>query len=176
MEVWKDVKGFEGLYRVSNLGNVQSNYKRGMCIGNMKFNTGTNGYLYVHLHKNKHRKSCAIHQLVATAFLENTENKPQVNHINFIKTDNRLVNLEWATQSENQLHSYRNSSRRSAMLGRFGVDNHNSKPVKQMDLMGNIVNEFSGHREAERITGISSSKISLCVSGKRKTTGGFAWK
>jgi hypothetical protein len=176
METWVDVKGYEGLYTVSNLGNVRSKHKRGVSVGNMKFNKGTGGYSYVHLHKNKQRKIRSVHSLVANAFIENKENKPQVNHINFIKTDNTVENLEWVTPSENGLHSFRNSDRKSSTLGKYGALHHSSKIVRQMDLMGNLIAEFHGQREAERMTGVHSSKISLCMSGKRKTSGGFIWK
>lgn len=101
MEVWKDVIAYEGLYKVSSCGNVFIVSKnRNQTPLKVK-----NGYLLVDLCKSGSKKRISIHRLVAIHFLDNNENKPQVNHKNGIKTDNRLENLEWATASENQRHS-----------------------------------------------------------------------
>ncbi len=119
-EIWIPVKDFEGLYEVSNLGRLksldfyESFYRKdlGKTIFRLKkekikyLKPSKAGYILVKLYKDKIETSIRMHRVVALSFIPNPENKPQVNHINGIKHDNRLVNLEWNTQSENMLHAY----------------------------------------------------------------------
>jgi len=101
MEIWMDVKGFEGLYKVSSLGSVFMVKKaRNQTLLKVK-----NGYILCDLSKNGNKKRISVHRLVSLHFIDNPENKEQVNHKNGIKTDNRVENLEWMTSSENQRHS-----------------------------------------------------------------------
>lgn len=123
-EVWKEVKGFEGLYWVSNTGRIKTKKRQGSQGGILK-NTPTNtGYEMMRFQNRKENKFEAelIHRVVANAFIPNPENKPQVNHINSIRTDNRVENLEWCTNLENVRHSQ--------SVGRFnhsGEENNSSK-------------------------------------------------
>lgn len=112
-EEWRDVPGFEGLYKVSNLGNV-------MCVGGGRGREpfkqlrqiAKNGYLYVHLRNGDISCMSAIHRIVCAAFIPNPEHKPQVNHKDGIRTNNVVSNLEWVTASENAIHAYKNLPRK----------------------------------------------------------------
>lgn len=135
------------------------------------------GYLYVDLSKNGAVVHKRINRLVAQTFILNPYNKPQVNHINGITSDNRVENLEWVTNSENNLHAYRVLHRKPprSALGKFGKDNPSSKIVQQIK-DGVVVGRFYGTLEANRLTGINFRNISLCCYGKQKTAGGYQWK
>lgn len=104
-EIWKDIGGYEGLYEVSNLGRIKSlHFKESKILKNLE---DRDGYLQLNLTKNNKQKLHKIHRLVVIQFIENPLNKPEVNHKNGIKTDNRVENLEWVNHSENMKHGYR---------------------------------------------------------------------
>lgn len=118
LEIWKDIEGFEGFYQISNLkrvrslgfltsSNIKHNssiYRKGRVLKPILKNTG---YYSFNLCKNGVRQMKDLHRIFAEAFLPNPENKPEINHINGIKTDNNLSNLEWVTRKENALHAYK---------------------------------------------------------------------
>jgi hypothetical protein len=116
-EIWKEIKGYEGLYQVSNLGRVKSLSKVKELYNGGLYNTKdkiltpriSNGYISVSLHKHNKGITKLIHRLVAEAFIPNPEGKPQVNHIDGNKTNNILSNLEWNTRSENIQHAFNTS-------------------------------------------------------------------
>lgn len=115
MEVWKDIKGYEGYYQVSNFGRVKSvsrrvvNHKSGSTrLVQSKILSpcdNGNGYLVVSLRKDGKRKSAYVHRIVAEAFVENKENKPNINHKDYNTKNNVATNLEWCTQKENVAYS-----------------------------------------------------------------------
>ena len=114
LEIWADIEGYEGLYQISHLGRVKSLarviYKTDGTIQTfkeriLKTTLDTKGYVICNLSKEYKCKTFRVHRLVANMFIPNLNNKPQVNHINGIKADNRVSNLEWVTNSENQKHA-----------------------------------------------------------------------
>ena len=182
-EIWKDVEGYEGLYQVSNLGNVKSlsfgarNIRKSNVHKLLKLSPTNCGYYKVQLYKNGKAKMMYVHRLVATAFIPNPEEKPQINHIDGNKANNASFNLEWASCSENQRHAISTGLREpSPMLGRTGADNPNSKAILQYDLSGNFIREWTGIAEAARALNVHSSSISSCLCGINKTSCNSIWR
>ena len=108
-EIWKDISGYEGLYQISNYGRVKSfNWRHWGYTRVLTPQLTANGYLHISLHKDKKIEQFYIHRLVAEAFVPNLDNKPEVNHINEDKTDNRACNLCWMTHEENNNYGTKN--------------------------------------------------------------------
>lgn len=163
IEEWKDIEGYEGLYQVSNLGRVKRSkgkYMKSERILMLFINTP--GYLQVMLCKNNKCKKFTVHRLVANAFIPNPENKPQVNHIDEDKTNNKVSNLEWVTAKENVNHGTRNE--------------RSSKKIKAIDIANGEWNDYKSISECARELGLHQSSISMCLKGKRKTSGGYTFK
>ena len=166
MEIWRNIKDYPD-YQVSNMGRVKSlNYNRTgkeKILKNIKNNFG---YLYVRLCKDGKQKNYTIHRLVATAFIDNPNNYPIINHINEDKTDNRVENLEWCTQQYNI--NFGTSIERAAK--------NRSIPVLQFTKEGELVRKWESATQVERELGYNLSHISECCKGKRKTCGGYKWR
>lgn len=165
MEIWKDVVGYEGLYQVSNKGNVRSldrkvNYLHGTKINKgkmLKPGNNADGYLFVTLSKNNVVRPARINRMVATAFIPNPNNLPSVNHKDKNRTNNNVENLEWCTVEYNNRYS-------------------NAIKIVQYDMSGNPVAEWDAISDAARETGINLSNIAQCCRGFRKSAGSYIWK
>ena len=172
MEEWRDIKGYKGLYQISNTGNVKSlDYNHTGKEGIMKAQDNGDGYLYVNLWKEGKMKSCTIHRLVAIAFLPNPNNLPEVNHISEDKSDNRVENLEWCTRLYN--NTYNDRAKKAGKKQRN--DPNKSKAVVGIHKINGLILEFPSAMEASRQTGIDQGNITRCCKGKLKSAGGYYW-
>ena len=181
MEIWKDIENYEGLYQVSDLGRVKS-LERDVYYSNGAVHhieekilvpiLDRGGYSYIHLYKNGKMKREYVHRLVATAFIPNSENKPQVNHRDEVKTNNVVENLEWCTASYNALYGTKIErmlqNRRSYKLG----NNPQAKSVFCVELN----KKFDSIRRAEEELGVNINCIVGACKGRQKTAGGFHWR
>ena len=162
IEIFKDIEGYEGLYQISNYGNVKSlgncKYKKDKIL---KYSKDKDGYLYVGLCKNGKHKYIKIHRLVAEAFIENPNNYQQVNHKDEDKTNNHVTNLEWCTPKYNSNYGTRIQR----------VIESQSRMVECIET--GIV--YSSTIQVERELGFKQSSISRCCNGIRNTCGGFHW-
>lgn len=169
-EVWKDIKGFEGIYQVSNYGRIKSIVKYNKL---MKSALDKSGYLKICLTDFKHKKhTFKVHRLVAENFLENEIGKEQVNHIDGNKKNNKVENLEWCTQSENMQHAFKNN----LIFRGKGKESHRAKAVNQYSLDGRFIRRWDCIAEARKELKFKSDNITSCCKGNRKTSNGYKWK
>ena len=186
-EHWKSIKGYEGLYEVSDLGNVRSlphsvSVERRGVEFSVPFRGKVlkpvyrqHGYLGVMLygkggHKTRGFKTFAVHRLVAEAFIPNPDNLPEVNHLDEDKQNNRADNLEWSTHIDNTRYGTA-IQRRSAKL----VNGVKSRRVSQFTMDGTFVREYPSLAEAMR-NGYASGNIVKCIQGKYRHAYGYLWK
>lgn len=166
MEQWRDIKGFEGIYQVSDLGRVKAlNYhregKERIMVG-IKHKTG---YLMVNLCRDGKQKLYGIHQLVADAFISNPDGLPMVNHKDESRDNNVASNLEWCDCKYNNNYGTRNERIAKALC----------KPVYQYTMDGSLVRSYTSIKEASQQTGYNRGDISLCCNGKYNQYKGFIW-
>ena len=174
-EIYKDIKGYEGLYQISNYGNVMSlNY---LNTGKAKLLTPINhhtGYQFVHL---RHNKIKMIHTLVAEAFLPKIEGKRIVNHIDGNKKNNRLDNLEYVTYKENTQHAIKlgihNPHKINVPKGKYNV---HSKPILQYTKDGKFIRRWECMSDAARSIGCNPCMLVNNASGRTKSAHGYVWK
>lgn len=159
-EIWKEVKGYEGIYEVSSTGQVRNS--KGLILKQAK--RPKTGYLYVLLRGKKKAFHANIQRLVAIAFLPNPNNYPVVNHINEDRTDNRVENLEWCSYSQNNIKSSKVQA--------------TQKPIIQCDKKGNIISFHKGIHEAARKlgSGTFATNICACLRGRVKSYKGYIWR
>ena len=181
-EIWKDIKGYEGLYQISNLGRVRSldmmaNSKNGSKrfvkgkIKNPFLNQG--GYLQVHLSKNGKRKMYRVHRLVYEAFIGEIPKGYQVNHKDENKQNNILSNIDTLMTPKENL----NWGTRNERAGK-SLTNHpqKSKPVIQKSLDGKVIKIWPSANEIQRQLGYSQGSISKCCNGNRKSAYKYIWQ
>ena len=165
MEEWKDIQGYEGIYQVSSHGRVRNGFKI------LKKQKHKQGYELIGLSKNGTTKTYLVHRLVAKTFIPNPNNKPEVNHIDGNKTNNKIENLEWSTRKENMNHAFNTG------LAKKPTNLNPPKKIRQINLETmEIVAEYNSLYEAYEKTGIQYKKISKVVVGKRVKAGGFHWE
>ena len=159
-ELWKDIQEFDGAYKVSNYGQIKA--RNGKLI---KPFDNSFGYLVVHLYKDKKEYKRYIHRLVAIAFIDNTEAKKQVNHIDGNKYNNHVDNLEWTTQSENMKHAFINGLHPKGRRSIIQIDTNTNEKIA----------EYKQIQDAEKATGIRHEYISRACR-YNKTAGGYKWE
>ena len=192
-EVWKPIEGYEGLYEVSDKGNVRSldRYVYTGAAGMvrrkgvfMKQQTNKKGYKTVMLHDSSRVRSTTVHRLVAEAFIPNPDNKSQVNHIDTDKTNNSVSNLEWNTQEENMAHAkkhnlFKNKTEKQIKACAKNLEKayiKRRRPVDMYTLDGHYIKTFESIRKASAETNTSGSHITSVCKGYRGSSGGYKWK
>ena len=163
-EIWCRIKGYEGLYEVSNFGRVKSiGYGKERILKPLR---NTRGYLQVNLWKNGEKKTYRVHRLVAQTFIPNPDNLQEVNHKDENKENNSVMNLEWCDRKSNCNYGTRNKR----------ISEKCSKLVLQFTKDGEFVREWKSARDVQRNLGYYSKNISSCCTGRRKSANGFVWK
>ena len=160
-EKWKEIKGYPN-YEISNMGRVRSKPREGTKGGIVKQFIRGGTYYKVKIYKDGKQFNVWTHRLVATHFIANPKNKPQVNHKDGNKLNNRADNLEWVTCSENLDHSYANGLRKTRKVAQY--------------MNGVFIKYYLNCYRASKETGIDHALIWYCLNGKRKRAGGYEWK
>ena len=176
MEIWKNVPGYIGLYKVSNYGRIKSIKKQFV----LKICGSGNRYKTVALY-NGVRKTIRVHRLVAAAFIPNPDNLPEIDHIDGDRANNDATNLRWCTRKQNLNYQKAINNKRETMkkvntwFKKTGKDNHNAKPVYQYDLEGNFIKKWDCIHDAQRC-GFNHGNIISCCKGRLKHYKKYIWK
>lgn len=168
-EEWRDIAGYEGLYKVSSYGRVKSlpvwkRYKKGKILKSNK--NRKNGYLKITLCKDGGKISKLVHRIVIKEFIPNFNNLPQINHKDENKENNRIDNLEWCTSKYNINYGY----------GKYKHAEHLKRKVLQYDINMNFIKEWDSATEAWRSLTIHKNNIMKCCKKQQKTAGGYIWR
>ena len=185
IEIWKDIEMYEGLYQISDLGNVKALARtKKDSLGRIvrtkerilkpSKTRKNNGYKLVMLTKNKSRKGFLVHVLVAKHFVDNPNNYPIVNHKDEVKTHNKSNNLEWCTYKYNT--NYGSCREKLSINHSPNGANAVKRPVNQYDRKNNFIDNFESLTDASSKTNISLANIAMCCKNIRKTAGNYIWE
>lgn len=163
-EIWKDVVGYEGLYKVSNTGRILAR----SC--ERRFQKNNSGYETVMLYKDGKYRRRTVHRIVAEAFIPNPLCYSQINHIDENKENNCVSNLEWCTPSENNLKYHKNHPNQKR------IGKSKGRRVQQISLNGELIREWDNARQVFTETGMSDWSVSQCCRGIWKTAYGYKWQ
>jgi len=191
IEIWKDISGYEGIYQVSNLGNIKSLKRKGVPQNRvLEPYLYNGGYYRIGLNKNGKTIKYSIHKLVAEAFIPNPDNLLCVDHINTIRTDNNVNNLRWCTHQENMNNEITKINLSDSKIGDKNpfYEKHHSEYSKnkmsetrkikiiQCDKYGLFIKEWDSAKDAGDKLGIVPTLITRVLKNKRKHTGGYVWR
>lgn len=180
VEEWRPVVGYEGLYEVSNFGNVRSldrlvkskgESKRLAPSKVLKQHTDKDGYRRVGLHYEDKQITVGVHRLVAQAFIDNLENLPAIDHIDGVRDNNFVGNLRWCSIMQN--NSTELAKQRKSLAAYKRIDN--KKKIIQHSISGDVIKVFNSSMEIQRELGYKRAAISRCCKGKQKTSYGYKW-
>ena len=191
-EIWKDIKGYEGLYQVSNLGQIKrisrKKFGRG-AKGNtveriLKQEVCNSGYLRVTLYYSGTAKRYLVHRIVGTAFAPNPDNFPEINHKDENKVNNTAENLEWCTSKYNSNYGTakeralknRDIAKQVANTDYNAIAKKTSKRDKQLSQDGSLIRVWESQIQASRELGVRQGGISNCCVGRKETAGGYRWE
>ena len=181
-ETWKDISGFEGIYQISDMGNVKSlSWRNTGQARNLVPKITNRGYAHVHLYKNGAKRDFTIHRLVATHFIENKKNHPLINHKDENPLNNRADNLEWCDQSYNMRYYFQrhNVERRSSGSYRKsrekGISYKPTQKIEQRTRNGSLVKIWDSFVRIKYALNKNESSIRDCCTGKRKQAYGYQW-
>ena len=177
IEIWKDVEGYNGMYKISNLGVLVSLYKSKPKV--VKFGITKKGYKYAILSNKRTTKFALIHRIVAQTFISNTDNLPEVNHKNLNKLDNNAKNLEWVTSRGNITHYHDTNKKTSKYIG-VSFNNANNKYVAHIYIngkdcyIGTFISDYFAslayNKVAQNATEEMINKIRLHFNKRKRTS------
>lgn len=157
-EKWIGIKDYSDLYKVSNLGRIKR-IKTGRILKNI---SNVEGYLTINLFKDGKGTNLRVHRLVAQAFIENPENKPEINHIDEDKANNSTSNLEWATRAENNKHGTRTE--------------RTCKKTRAINMATGSYVDYPSQTQCARELQIRRNAVNACVNNRRKSVNGYIFK
>ena len=184
-EIWKDIEYYEGIYQVSNLGNIRSLTRKVKTFNGFRTSKGQilkpiktkNGYCRIDLRLNQKHNYFLIHRLVAQTFIPNPNNYPCINHKDNNPLNNNVNNLEWCTQSYNVKYSYTNGNAKpTSGCFKKGCIPYNLKKVSQYDKEGNLINTYDSVKLAAKSIKQTPTSIFNCLAGRTKYTAGCIWR